>query len=72
MANLPASETRRWVISRKAVVVAAVSGGLISIEEACRRYHLTLDEFLIWQRQYHHYGVPGLRVSRVQQYRTDL
>ena len=29
--------TKRWVIRRKAEVIAAVRGGLLSIEEACSR-----------------------------------
>jgi len=36
----------RWVIRRKAQVVAAVRGGLLSLEEACSRYMLTVEEFL--------------------------
>jgi hypothetical protein len=45
IADLPAPRTQRWVIRRKAEVVAAVRGGLISLEEACRRYALTVEEF---------------------------
>ena len=47
--DLPAANTSRWVIRRKAEVVAAVRGGLLSLEEACARYTLTVDEFLSWQ-----------------------
>ena len=50
VADLPPKNTRRWVIRRKAEVVAAVRGGLLSLEEACDRYTLTVDEFLSWQR----------------------
>ncbi len=49
IADLPPSSTRRWVIRRKAEVVAAVRGGLLSLEEACQRYTLTTEEFLSWQ-----------------------
>src|SRR5437588_1906694 len=49
IADLPAPGTRRWVIRRKAEVVAAVRGGLLSLEEACTRYTLTVEEFLAWQ-----------------------
>jgi len=35
IADLPPTNTRRWVIRRKAEVVAAVRGGLLSLEEAC-------------------------------------
>jgi hypothetical protein len=44
IADLPAPETKRWVIRRKAVVVAAVRGGLLTLAEACTRYALTVDE----------------------------
>src|SRR6202162_2361517 len=47
--DLPPPNTRRWVIRRKAEVVAAVRGGLLSLEDACNRYTLTVEEFLAWQ-----------------------
>jgi len=40
MTNLPGPETKRWVPSRKAIVVAAVRVGMLSVEEACARYRL--------------------------------
>jgi uncharacterized protein DUF1153 len=67
--DLPPRDTKRWVIRRKAEVVAAVRGGLISLEEACERYTLTVDEFLSWQRSIDKHGLPGLRATRVQEYR---
>ena len=69
IADLPPPTTKRWVIRRKAEVVAAVRGGLLSLEEACARYSLSLDEFLSWQRVVDRYGIHGLRATRVQQYR---
>ncbi len=69
VADLPSPETRRWVIRRKAEVVAAVRGGLLSLEEACTRYTLTVDEFLSWQLSIDQFGLPGLRTTRIQQYR---
>lgn len=69
IADLPPSDTRRWVIRRKAEVVAAVRGGLLSIDEACRRYTLTVDEFLSWQQSIDRHGLAGLRTTRIQQYR---
>ena len=68
VADLPPRDTKRWVIRRKAEVVAAVRGGLISLEEACERYTLTVDEFLSWQRSIDKHGLPGLRATRVQEY----
>src|SRR5215212_8768197 len=58
VANLPPRDTKRWVIRRKAELVAAVRGGLLSLEEACERYTLTVDEFLSWQRSIERYGLP--------------
>jgi hypothetical protein len=69
IADLPPPSTKRWVIRRKAEVVAAVRGGLLSLSEACERYRLTVDEFLSWQRSIERHGLPGLRATRLQQYR---
>lgn len=72
LVELPSPDTKRWVVRRKAVVVQAVRNGLISLQEACRRYNLSVEEFLAWQRAIERYGVPGLRVTRLQIYRdTD-
>jgi hypothetical protein len=70
IADLPPPSTKRWVIRRKAEVVAAVRGGLLSLGEACKRYRLTVDEFLSWQRSIEKHGLPGLRATRLQDYRT--
>ena len=71
LADLPDKNTRRWVIRRKAQVVAAVRGGLLSLEEACSRYRLTVDEFLLWQQAIDSHGLAGLRTTKVQQYRDS-
>jgi hypothetical protein len=69
--SLPAVDTKRWVVRRKAEVVSAVNGGLITIAEACDRYALTLEEFASWQRHVDRSGLKGLRVTRLQQYRDE-
>ncbi|MCB1479424.1 MAG: DUF1153 domain-containing protein [Tepidamorphaceae bacterium] len=69
IADLPPADTKRWVIRRKAEVVAAVRGGLLSLEEACKRYTLTVEEFLNWQHSIDRHGLAGLRTTRIQQYR---
>ena len=69
IADLPPVSTKRWVIRRKAEVVAAVRGGLLSLDEACTRYTLTVDEFLSWQASIDQHGLAGLRTTRIQQYR---
>jgi hypothetical protein len=72
MPELPSPDTKRWVVRRKAIVVQAVRNGSISLQEACRRYNLSVEEFLAWQRAIERYGIPGLRVTRLQIYRdTD-
>jgi hypothetical protein len=67
--TLPPPNTKRWVIRRKAEVVAAVRGGLLTLEEACTRYMLTIEEFQSWQRAIEQHGLPGLRTTRLQDYR---
>ncbi len=67
--DLPPPETRRWVIRRKAEVVAGVRNRLISLEDACSRYKLSVEEFLSWQRLIEQHGMRGLRTTRLQQYR---
>jgi hypothetical protein len=69
LADLPAPGTTRWVIRRKAELIAAVRGGLLTLDEACNRYMLTVDEFLSWQYAVDQHGVAGLRSTRTQQYR---
>lgn len=67
--SLPPPGTTRWVVRRKAEVVAAVNGGLLSIHDVCKLYKLTLEEFASWQRAVERSGMPGLRVTRIQHYR---
>jgi Protein of unknown function (DUF1153) len=67
--HLPPSDTKRWVVRRKAAVVTAVRSGAISIEEACCRYHLSEEEFLAWEQKIQAHGVAGLRTTRLQIYR---
>ncbi|MEA1618706.1 DUF1153 domain-containing protein [Erythrobacter sp. T5W1-R] len=69
LADLPSPDTKRWVVRRKAEVVAAVSGGLLTIDEVLARYNLTLEEFASWQRAVDRSGMKGLRVTRLQDYR---
>ena len=69
VADLPPPGNQRWVIRRKAEVVAAVRGGLLSLEEACERYVLTVEEYLSWQRSIDRHGLAGLRTTRIQDYR---
>jgi Protein of unknown function (DUF1153) len=67
--QLPHPNTKRWVVRRKAAVVAAVRSGEVTLEEACRVYQLSKEEFLSWDRAFELHGLAGLRVTRIQQYR---
>jgi len=71
MDGLPHPNTKRWVVRRKAAVVAAVRNGEITIEEACRAYQLSEEEFLSWVRAFERHGLAGLRATRIQQYRAS-
>ena len=50
LADLPARDVR-WSKKRKAQVVAAVRGNLISFDEAMRRYGLSPVEFIAWESE---------------------
>jgi hypothetical protein len=70
LASLPASSTRWWNARRKAEVVAAIDGGLLTTTEACERYDLSLEELAAWQCAIERSGWDGLRVTRLQYYRA--
>ena len=67
--ELPPSDTKNWTARRKAGVVEAVRLGIISAQEACLRYDLTVEEFRSWQRTVEQYGIPGLRTTKARIYR---
>jgi len=68
-ADLPPADTRRWVASRKAVVVRAVMHGLISQAEAMERYALSEEEFSLWRQAVEAHGERALKVTTIQKYR---
>lgn len=68
-ADLPPPETRRWVASRKAVVVKAVVYGLLTQTEALERYALSEEEFDLWRRAVELHGEQALKVTTIQKYR---
>ncbi|MSP80642.1 MAG: DUF1153 domain-containing protein [Rhodospirillales bacterium] len=70
LADLPPPGTTRWVVNRKAAVVAGVKAGLLSLDEALERYGISLDEFMCWKRLLDDFGVKGLRVTRIKDYRA--
>jgi hypothetical protein len=68
--SMPPPTTRRWVTRRKGEVVAAVRGGLLTADEACTRYDISLEELSSWQMAVDRSGLAGLRVTRTQEYRA--
>jgi len=62
--DLPSTRPKRWVAGRKAEILAA-----LTMEDACARYSLSLDEFLLWKRAVKTAGVSGLKIKRVQDHR---
>jgi transposase-like protein len=67
--ELPPPSTGRWTVRRKAAVVEAVLSGVISVEEVCRRYDLSVEEFLSWHNTMKMHGIRGLHTTMLQRYR---
>jgi len=66
--HLPPPDTKRWTARRKASVVAAVLSSIITIEEVCQRYGLSVDEFRSWHNAMQRHGLQGLRITKLQNY----
>ena len=69
LADLPPPGFRHWLPMRKAEVVSAVTGGLITMDEALERYGMTIEEYAGWTRAVSRFGVGGLRTTRTTHYR---
>ena len=48
---LPQPKQMRWSRLRKGRVVAAVRSGLLTMDEACARYAMSVEEFLAWEAE---------------------
>ena len=68
--ELPPAPVGRWTVRLKAEIVRAVRGGWVPIDEVCRMYRISADEFVAWERDLDRYGIPGLRTTRYQIYRA--
>lgn len=71
LADLPPRDTKRWLPRRKATVVAAVRAGIITLEDACVRYALSVEEFLSWLEAIERGGEEGLRATEAQEHRSS-
>ncbi|NNU80780.1 DUF1153 domain-containing protein [Halovulum dunhuangense] len=67
--DLPPRGEHRWVARRKAVVVHAVTSGLLTEEEACEIYGLSTEELNGWRVAMETWGPRALRATAVQKYR---
>jgi len=67
LAELPPVTTTHWTTRRKAAVVAAVRASVLTLEEACGHYQLSVEEFTSWRRLVDRHGLPGLRATRIQE-----
>jgi DNA-binding response OmpR family regulator len=63
--NLP-NQKARWVIGRKATLVAAIRGGIISTEEASARYGISSSELDSWKQSFDQDGMVGLKVTKMR------
>jgi hypothetical protein len=60
---------KRWPPAMKAKVLEEVRDGVLSLDEACRRYALSIEEFLTWQHGVELFGLAGLRVNKQRELR---
>ncbi len=68
-ADLPDQDTRRWVASRKAAVVRAITHGLITWKDALDIYDLSEEELRTWHAAVEHHGEAALKATAIQRYR---
>ncbi len=67
--ELPPSDTKRWVASRKASVVLAVQAGLVDRDEVCDMYNLSEEELESWMGAVKSHGIKALKITKLQNYR---
>jgi DNA-binding response OmpR family regulator len=60
----PAGSTTRWSAQRKAVVLIAIRGGMISLPEACARYSVSQEELSEWKKAFERDGIAGLSLKK--------
>lgn len=71
LGSLPPPHATRWVARRKAEVVVAVEGGLLTVDEVLQRYELSLEEFVSWRRAMDRGGISNLRATWLQEDRHN-
>jgi len=58
--ELPPTRTRRWTFRRKAALLQALRSGIITFEQACDQYALSIEELRAWERDFERHGLYGL------------
>lgn len=51
----------RWTPARKAEVVKAVRADALTLDQACQRFSLSVEEFLAWQQAVDRGGKDALK-----------
>lgn len=69
--ELPASNTKRWVRSRKLAVIKAIDAGVLTEEDACTRYNLSPEELSSWRFMLQEFGPDALKTTHLKQYRDQ-
>ena len=67
--DLPPPKLSRWRAHAKALVVAGIAAGIITDDDACARYGLTLEELHSWQRIATSCGPGALAQRRLREVR---
>ena len=70
--KLPPTDTKRWVMRRKAQLINAVRNKVLTMEEALKRYSLSEEEFKSWEKLFDNHGMRALRVTRLKEYRRHV
>ena len=70
--TVPPATIRRWNARRKAQVVEALEASLLTEEEACRYYRLTIEELAAWRRAMALAGRQGLLATKPPRQRPPV
>lgn len=71
MSNLPKGLHSVWRWKNKAMILAAVHGGLVTMEEVARCYGFTKKELMEWAARVRTQGFSGLRVDALDNEPTE-
>lgn len=64
--DLPAPDEKHWTARKKSILLAAVEGNLITIDEVLKRYSMSIEEFEQWKKGLRNHGSRGLMETYTQ------